>query len=187
MLLVKIGKQLLARLPALKWRKAGVELVLVELDNAARVVKDTVKVAPVAHRLGRQLRRREPCVKGLLVFTGGDGVCALHDGAAGPERRRRGIFAVIIGDVVEGIELFQRAKAALEVVDDGARHVGFGAISGNSRPPVDVVVDGGLFIFGVGEVGFLKGTERETLSKYVMEEVVNVVGGCKARTCVFQK
>lgn len=152
MLLVQPGKQLLARVPPLERDQARVELVVVELHGAARVEEDAVKVAPVPDRLGRQRRRLEPRVERLLVRAGRDGVGLLHHRRAAPQRRGLGRSGDVVGDVVQGVDLFQRAEPALEVVDDGPRHVRLGAVGADARPPVDVVVDGGFFILRVCEV-----------------------------------
>jgi hypothetical protein len=69
-----------------------------------------------------------------------------------PQRLRR---TGVVVHIVEGVDLAQGAEGVLEVVDDGAGHEGLGAIRGNARAEVDVMVDGGLFVVRVSEVGFL--------------------------------
>lgn len=129
MLLVQARKQLLTCLPPLKGNQTGVELVLIQLHDAAWVVKDPIEVRPVADSLSRERRWLQPGVEGLLVGARGDGVGFLDDGPATPQRRRRSFHlllllllsravrvvaaAVVVGDVVEGVDLFERAEAAL--------------------------------------------------------------------------
>lgn len=129
--------------------------VLGQLHERARVVVDAVDVGPVADVGGAQPRGGQAGLERGLVGRGGDGGLAVEGGGAagGPERGRgcRGG-----GGVVEGVELAQRAEAAFEVVDDGARGVGLGvAVGREAGAPVDVVVDRGVGGGGVGEVGFL--------------------------------
>lgn len=62
----------------------------------------------------------------------------------------------VVVDVVEGVDFAEGAKGVFEVVDYGARHVGLGAVGGETGAEVDVMVDGGFgLVWGVGKVGFL--------------------------------
>ena len=53
-----------------------------------------------------------------------------------PETLRR----MVVLDIVEGIDLLQRAKPAFQVVDDGPGHKSLGAIGSQAGPPVDIMV-----------------------------------------------
>lgn len=77
----------------------------------------------------------------------------MHGGGAVPEGGGLGRGFVLVGDVVEGVDAAERAEAAFQVVDDGARHERLsGAVGAEAGPPVNVMVDGGLFGLRVGEV-----------------------------------
>ena len=49
MLLVEIIKKLTAKIPVLKGHYLGIELILIQLYNRARVVEYSIIVGPVAH------------------------------------------------------------------------------------------------------------------------------------------
>lgn len=97
---------------------------------------------------GRIKIKRQLCVR----------VCGKGKGKGGtlsPETLGWG-GAVVVGDVVEGVDLAEGAKGAFQVVDDGARHEGLGAVGGEAWAEVDVMVDGRLvLVVRVGEVRFL--------------------------------
>ena len=68
---------------------------------------------------------------------------------------------------VEGVYLAQRTKASLEVVDDRPGQEGLRAICADAWPPVDVVVDQGLFRIRVGKVRLL---QSDMLVRYSLSD-----------------
>ena len=58
-------------------------------------------------------------------------------------------------DFVESVCLFQGAKAASQVVDDGAGHKRLRAIGANAGTPVDVMVDRRFLVLGICKVRLL--------------------------------
>jgi hypothetical protein len=59
-------------------------------------------------------------------------------------------------DLVQSVVLAKGAEPALKVVDDGPRKEGFFAISTETRPPVDVVINWGLLVLRICEVTLLE-------------------------------
>lgn len=58
MFLIKIIKEFFTSIPVLERHDLGIELVLIQLHNGSRVVKDSVVIGPVAHSLRCQSGRR---------------------------------------------------------------------------------------------------------------------------------
>lgn len=77
-------------------------------------------------------------------------------------------------EFVEGVFAAEGSKGAFEVVDEGPRGVGVGVVRSEAGAEGYVVVDGGGWLAGVGEVGFLRALVREGVS------------GCCRQTWVFQ-
>lgn len=58
-------------------------------------------------------------------------------------------------DFIKGVDLVQRAKAPLQVVNDSPGHKSLRSIGSRAGPPVNVMVDGRLLALGIGEVRLL--------------------------------
>lgn len=52
-----------------------------------------------------------------------------------------GIGTAFVLGLVQGVDLAQGSKAALKVVDDGPREERLGAVGGEARSPVNIVID----------------------------------------------
>ena len=83
-LLVEGREEVFARVPSLEWHEAGVELILIELHNGARMEENAVKIRPVSYGAGSQFRWLQTGVEALLVCAGLDGLLSLHNCSAIP-------------------------------------------------------------------------------------------------------
>lgn len=54
--------------------------------------------------------------------------------------------------VIQRIRLCHGPKATLQIVNDGPRHIGFGAIRTDAGTPVDIMVNGWLLILGICKI-----------------------------------
>lgn len=89
-------------------------------------------------------------VESLLVRAGLNGGKAETLGGVAP-----GSILRLLLELVECVFSSQRPKSALEVVNERAWCVGVVAVGAQAGTEGDVVVDGGVLLAGVGEVGFL--------------------------------
>lgn len=87
MLAIQAPEQLLADAPRLKGLQLRLQLILVQLDQRARVVVDAAVVGPVADRLGRQSGRVDACIESLRIWAGEDGLGFDGRGAVVPGLR----------------------------------------------------------------------------------------------------